>query len=124
MNGRLAASLALKEILRNKGRFASIGAVIALITTLVLFLSGLGEGLATGNRQYVSGLDADLLVYQSTADLRIAASQFDRSAVASVRRVPGVADVGAIAFSSTVVDPRSSAAAASRRLRRRASGSR
>ncbi len=112
MNGRLAASLALKEILRNKGRFASIGAVIALITTLVLFLSGLGEGLATGNRQYVSGLDADLLVYQSTADLQIAASQFDRSAVASVRRVAEVADVGAIAFASTVVDPRSSTAAA------------
>ncbi len=117
MSLRLAASLALKEILRNKGRFASIGAVIALITTLVLFLSGLGEGLATGNRQYVSRLDADLLVYQTTADLQIAASQFDGSAVASVRRVAGVADLGAIAFASTVVDPRSSTKATAPGLR-------
>jgi putative ABC transport system permease protein len=107
VNGRLAVALAIKEIVRNKGRFASIGAIIALITTLVLFLSGLGEGLALGNRQYVSGLDADLLVYQDTADLQIAASQFDRSSVASVRRVDGVADVGAIAFASTVVEPSS-----------------
>ncbi|MEJ2288205.1 MAG: ABC transporter permease [Deinococcales bacterium] len=112
MSPRLAVSLALKEILRNKVRFASIGAVIALITTLILFLSGLGEGLALGNRQYVSGLGADLLVYQRTADLQIAASQFDRTAVASVRRVDGVADVGAIAFSSTVVEPGSAGARA------------
>jgi putative ABC transport system permease protein len=105
MTVRLATWLALKEMIRNVGRFASVSAVIALITVLILFLSGLGEGLALGNRQYVAGLDADLLVYQRTADLQIAPSQFDRSAVASVRRVDGVADVGAIAFSSTVIEP-------------------
>lgn len=100
----LAAELALKEMLRNRGRFVSIGAVIALITILILFLAGLGEGLGLGNRQYVAGVNGDLLVYQATADLQIAASQFDRSTLASVRRAPGVADVGAIAFSSTVVE--------------------
>lgn len=100
----LAASLAVKEMVRNVGRFASISAVIALITVLILFLSGLGEGLGLGNRQYVGGIDGDLLVYQDTADLQIAASQLDRSVVASVRRVDGVADVGAIAFASTVIE--------------------
>jgi putative ABC transport system permease protein len=105
MTARLAAWLAIQEMRRNVWRFLSISAVIALITVLILFLSGLGEGLALGNRQYVAGVDADLLVYQRTADLQISASQFDRSAVASVRRVEGVDDVGAIAFSSTVVEP-------------------
>jgi putative ABC transport system permease protein len=105
MTARLAAWLAIQEMRRNVWRFLSVSAVIALITVLILFLSGLGEGLALGNRQYVAGVDADLLVYQRTADLQISASQFDRSAVASVRRVEGVADVGAIAFSSTVVEP-------------------
>jgi putative ABC transport system permease protein len=100
----LAAELALKEMLRNRGRVVSIGAVIALITVLILFLAGLGEGLGLGNRQYVAGIDADLLVYQETADLQIAASQFDRSTLAAVRRAPGVADVGAIAFASTVIE--------------------
>ncbi len=106
----LAATLAIKEIVRNLGRFASIASVIALITTLILFLSGLGEGLGQGNRQFVSNLDADLLVYQQTADLQFAASQFDRSVVASVRRVEGVADEGALAFASTVVEPRAARA--------------
>lgn len=100
----LAAELALKEMLRNAGRFASIGAVIALITVLILFLAGLGEGLGLGNRQFVAGIDADLLVYQETADLQIAASQFDRSTLAAVRRANGVADIGAIAFASTVIE--------------------
>ena len=104
MTVRLAASLAVKEMVRNVGRFASISAVIALITVLILFLSGLGEGLGLGNRQYVGGIDGDLLVYQDTADLQIAASQLDRSVVASVRRVDGVAEVGAIAFASTVIE--------------------
>lgn len=104
MTVSLAASLAIKEMVRNVGRFASISAVIALITVLILFLSGLGEGLGLGNREYVGGIDGDLLVYQTTADLQIAASQLDRSVVASVRRVDGVAEVGAIAFASTVIE--------------------
>jgi putative ABC transport system permease protein len=101
----LAAWLAVKEMVRNVGRFASISAVIALITVLILFLSGLGEGLAQGNRQFVNGVDAELLVFQRTADLQIAASQFDRGKVASIRRVEGVAAVGSLAFATTVVEP-------------------
>ena len=101
----LAAWLAVKEMVRNVARFASIAAVIALITVLILFLSGLGEGLAQGNRQFVNGVDAELLVFQRTADLQIAASQFDRGKVASIRRVDGVAAVGSLAFASTVVEP-------------------
>ncbi|MDZ7802152.1 MAG: ABC transporter permease [Trueperaceae bacterium] len=104
MTAVLAGWLAVKEMVRNVGRFASISAIIALITVLILFLSGLGEGLALGNRQFVDGIDAELLVFQRTADLQIAASQFDRGAIASIRRVDGVEAVGAIAFASTVVD--------------------
>ncbi len=102
---RLAVTLSIKEMVRNAPRFASISAVIALITVLILFLAGLGEGLALGNRQFLERIDGDLLVYQETADLQIAASQFDGSVLASIRRVDGVADLGALAFSSTVVEP-------------------
>lgn len=113
MTVRLAITLALKEMVRNVPRFASISAVIALITVLILFLAGLGEGLALGNRQFLERIDGDLLVYQETADLQIAASQFDGSVLASIRRVDGVADLGALAFSSTVVEPLGGDAAAS-----------
>ena len=47
----LATYLAVKEVIRNRGRFLLVALVIALITLLVLFIAALGEGLANGNRQ-------------------------------------------------------------------------
>ncbi len=38
----LAIYLALKEVLRNRGRFLLVSLVIALITLLVLFIAALG----------------------------------------------------------------------------------
>src|SRR5512132_4441442 len=60
---QLAFYLAFKEICRNRGRFFLVSLVIALITLLVLFIAALGEGLANGNRQYVAGLDAQLVIF-------------------------------------------------------------
>ena len=99
----LPAYLALKEIWRNRGRFLLFSLVIALITLLVLFIAGLGEGLATSNREYLSKLDANLLLYQEKSDLIIAASRIARSKVEEVRIVPGVADAGPIATSLVAI---------------------
>lgn len=93
----LAAYLATKEILRNRGRFLLVSLVIALITLLVLFIAALGEGLGNGNREYLSKLDAELVVYQDKSDFLIAASRLERSRMTSVRRVEGVADAGILA---------------------------
>ncbi|MEM7034438.1 MAG: ABC transporter permease, partial [Chloroflexota bacterium] len=92
--------LAFKEIWRNKGRFTLIGAVIALITTLVLFIAGLAEGLGAGNREYIAKLNADLILYQENTEISINSSRFGREKLREVRRVPGVAAVGSIAFSN------------------------
>ncbi len=92
--------LSFKEIWRNKGRFLSVGGVIALITTLVLFIAALAEGLGTGNRQYISKLDAQLLVYQADANLFIGASRLARSEVNDVLRVEGVESAGLIGTST------------------------
>lgn len=96
----MAAYLALKEIWYNKGRFALIAAIVALITTLVLFIAGLAEGLGNGNREYLAKLNGELLVYQENVDISISASQLGRKTLAEVRRVAGVADVGQIGFSA------------------------
>jgi putative ABC transport system permease protein len=93
----LAAYLATKEILRNRGRFLLVSLVIALITLLVLFIAALGEGLGNGNREYLSKLDAELVVYQDKSDFLIAASRLSRDRMTSVRRVDGVADAGILA---------------------------
>lgn len=99
----LATYLAIKEVIRNKGRFFLVALVIALITLLVLFIAALGEGLANGNRQYVANLDAQLVVFLEKSDYSISSSRLETNTVKSVRRVDGVADAGAIYTSSTEI---------------------
>jgi len=96
----LAFYLAIKEIVRNKGRFFLVSLVIALITLLVLFIAALGEGLADGNRQYVANLDAQLIVFLEKSDYSISSSRLDTNTIRAVRRVEGVADAGEV-FTAT-----------------------
>lgn len=96
--------LAFKELWRNRGRFFLVSLVIALITLLVIFLAGLGEGLATANKEYLSNLDGELVVFQDQANLAVLSSQLSRSSMNDIRRTPGVADAGAIGASSVFVE--------------------
>jgi len=98
-----AIHLALKEIWRNRGRFLLFSMVVALITVLVLFIAALGEGLGSGNREYIEKLNADLIAYQDTARLSIAASRVDCTTRRAIRAVEGVRDVGPIGFSSASI---------------------
>lgn len=95
--------LALKEVLRNRGRFFLVSLVIALITLLVLFIAALGEGLANGNRQYIAGLDAQLVVFLEKSDFIIPSSRLETNVTRSARRVEGVADAGPIYTSNTEI---------------------
>lgn len=92
--------LAIKEVWRNRGRFLLISLVIALITTLVLFIAALAEGLAQSNREYLSKIDAELFVFQKDVDSLIATSRIGRSKINDIRRVDGVQNVGALGFST------------------------
>ncbi|MFC1878563.1 ABC transporter permease [Chloroflexota bacterium] len=99
----MAFYLAFKEVWRNKGRFFLFSLVIALITTLVLFIAGLAEGLSLANKQYLENLDAQLLVFQQNVDLSTTASRIGRSKVNDIRRVEGIADLGSIGFSNGTI---------------------
>ena len=99
----LATYLAVKEVVRNKGRFFLVALVIALITVLVLFIAALGEGLSNANRQYVANLDAQLIVFLEKSDYNITASRLETNTVKSVRRVEGVADAGPIYTSNSQI---------------------
>ena len=100
---QLAGYLAWKEIWRNKGRFFLVSLVIALITLLVLFIAALGEGLGNGNREYLSKLDSELIVFQENADLVIQSSRLPTSKVNAIRRVEGVAQAGSFAYASAAI---------------------
>lgn len=95
--------LAWKDIWRNKERYFLISLVVALITTLVLFIAGLAEGLGAGNREYIEKLDADVVLYQANVDLSIPSSRLGWSKMREVRRVPGVADAGFVGFSNASI---------------------
>ncbi len=102
-NFGLATYLAIKEVIRNRGRFLLVALVIALITLLVLFIAALGEGLSNANRQYVANLDAQLIVFLEKSDYSITASRLESNTVKSVRRVEGVADAGPIYTSNSEI---------------------
>jgi len=99
----ISGYLAVKEIWRNRGRFLLVSLVIALITLLVLFIAALGEGLGNGNREYISKLDAQLIVYQAKSDFLIAASRLGRDRLEDMRGVQGVADAGMLGTSNATL---------------------
>ncbi len=103
---RLAIFLTFKEIWHAKGRYLLVSLIVALITTLVLFIAALAEGLGAGNREYLEKLDGELVIYQENTDLSAAASRIGRSKLASIRRVAGVEDAGQVGTTSaTLVFP-------------------
>ena len=103
----MAIYLSFKEIWRNKTKYFLFSLVIALISILVLFTAGLGEGLATNNKEYLEKLDADLLVFQTDANFSTIESRLDYKKYKRTRRIEGIADAGPIAFSNVkvVVNP-------------------
>ncbi len=99
----ISSYLAVKEIWRNRGRFLLVSLVIALITLLVLFIAALGEGLGNGNREFISKLDGQLIVYQAKSDFLIQASRIDLDRLESLRDLEGVADAAALGASSATL---------------------
>ena len=95
--------LAFREIWHSKGRFLLISLIVALITTLVIFIAALAEGLGSGNREYLEKLNGELIVYQENVDLSIAASRIGRSRLSEIKRVEGVDQVGQIGTASATL---------------------
>lgn len=95
--------LAITEMARNKLRFVVVFLIVALITILVLFTAALGDGLAQSTSEYLDGLDANLIAFQSEVDYQIPASRLGRARLNAIRRVPGVVAVGPIGVSSATI---------------------
>ncbi|MFJ8042198.1 ABC transporter permease [Kitasatospora sp. NPDC096147] len=107
--------VALRDIRFAKGRFALMGAVVTLITTLVVFLYGLTGGLASAAASTVAELPADRIVFGAPAGAAPTVS-FSNSTVspaqaAAVAAAPGVKAVHPLGISMTRLT--GSAAAAS-----------
>jgi putative ABC transport system permease protein len=100
----MALFLAFKEVWRNRSRYLLFSLVIALVTTLVLFVGSLAAGLSLANREYFDKLDADLIVLQSDVDLQITASRLPTTVLRRISRLDGVQDAGALGISNTKIE--------------------
>jgi putative ABC transport system permease protein len=88
--------LALKELRRRPGRFATATVILTLIALLLMFLGGLLDGLIASSTGAIRAQSADAIVYSSTADASFVRSRIDPATRATVEGVDGVTEVGGI----------------------------
>ncbi|MDH6127060.1 ABC transporter permease [Kitasatospora sp. GP82] len=109
--------VALRDIRFAKGRFALMGAVVTLITTLVVFLYGLTGGLASAASSTIAGLPVDRIVFGAPAGASPTVS-FSNSTVsptqaAAFASAPGVRSAQPLGLSMTRLTASEAAASVS-----------
>ncbi|MFI9274216.1 FtsX-like permease family protein [Kitasatospora sp. NPDC052896] len=109
--------VALRDIRFARGRFALMGAVVTLITTLVVFLYGLTGGLASAASSAVDGLPADRIVFGAPAGAAPSAS-FSSSTISAGQQAgwaaaPGIRSVTPLGIALTRLTAQGSAASVS-----------
>ena len=97
--------LAIRDIRFAKGRFALMGAVVALITLLLVMLSGLTAGLGNQSTSALAALPADQLVFGAPAG-GVAKASFTESEVTRAQQAQwagreGVARADALGISQS-----------------------
>jgi len=89
-------NLALKELRRRPGRFATATVIITLIAILLMFLGSLLDGLIRSSTGAIRAQDADAIVYSSTAQASFPRSRIDVDVRTQIEALPGVDEVGGI----------------------------
>ena len=100
--------LARRELVFARGRFALMGAVVALISILMVLLSGLSVGLTNDGVSGLQRIPVDAFAFQEdvSKDSAFSRSVVGPDAVDAWREQAGVAD--AAAFGNTLVNARTS----------------
>lgn len=96
--------IAVQDLRFARGRFALLGAVIALMTVLVVLLTGLTAGLGAASVSAVAALPVDNISFQRPTDgqpVSFATSSLPAEAVATVAAQPGVTAAWALGASTT-----------------------
>lgn len=89
-------NLALKELRRRPGRFATATVIITLIAILLMFLGSLLDGLIRSATGAIRVQDADAIVYSSTAQASFTRSRIDVDVRMQIEALDGVVEVGGI----------------------------
>ncbi|MFE4195967.1 ABC transporter permease [Paenarthrobacter sp. NPDC056912] len=97
--------LAIRDIRFAKGRFALMGSVVALITLLLVMLSGLTAGLGNQSTSAIAALPAQQIAFGAPAGgeakLSYTESEVSTAQLEAWREQPGVTSVQALGLSQT-----------------------
>ena len=98
--------LALREIARNRGRFALLGGAVGLLVVLLLFFQTVAGALTGALTGALANQTAEVVVYGERARQNPLASVVPEPALAAVRDVEGVAEAaGVVQTATTATEP-------------------
>jgi len=95
--------LALTEIRRRRLQFALLTGVVALISYLVIMVTGLGLGLYERAGTALLGFDGDYLAYSDDANLSVIRSRLTDAEVEAIGTAPGVEAATPIGYVAAAV---------------------
>ncbi|MGX7393733.1 ABC transporter permease [Carnobacterium mobile] len=95
--------LALKELRYSKGRFLMISLIIVLISWLVFFLAGLGNGLSDLGAATLKYADVDYAVYEEKSDFTFSKSMISESIADDLLKEDGVKAVAPFGTASASI---------------------
>lgn len=96
--------LALIEMKRRKLQFAMVTGVVALISYLIIMVTGLGLGLNERAGTGLLALDGEYLAYASNANLSVIRSRLTDAHVAAIEHAPGVERATPVGYVAAVVE--------------------
>lgn len=107
--------LALREIRFATGRFTLMGSAVALISLLLVMLSGLTAGLAQQNTSALASLDADAVIFNSSesGSPSFTESQVTAQQLQIWRNTDGISETNALGITQTRAETTDDATAAS-----------
>ncbi|MNO14448.1 FtsX-like permease family protein [compost metagenome] len=78
--------MAIRELRHAKTRYILISLIMVLIAWLVLFVTGLAQGLASDNASSIQQMNADYLVLQQDSNQRLTRSMLDHQTIEQVKQ--------------------------------------
>ncbi|MCF7755824.1 ABC transporter permease [Paenibacillus xylanexedens] len=97
--------LAIREMKYAKGRYALIATIMVLVSFLVLFVTGLAQGLAYDNAASVKNMAATHFVLEQDSNHRFTRSQVDQDQLNQARYVVGQENAEPLGVKMTTVSP-------------------
>ncbi|WP_068505222.1 ABC transporter permease [Paenibacillus kribbensis] len=97
--------LAIREMRFAKARYLLIATIMVLVSFLVLFVTGLAQGLAYDNAASIKNMAATHFIMEQDSDHRFTRSQIDQSLLAEAGLIAGAENAEPLGVKMTTVIP-------------------